>query len=116
MLFEIRIAWYIVFCKVFFNQLKIETAILAACILFLIRMLSEANTIVVSINGLYFGKKSREIFDTNMNRYQIMKEEEVKLNRLRMKTVTLDKRLQVEHLTFSYPNGETIFEDASIEI
>ena len=31
---------------------------LAACILLLIRMLSEANTIAISINGLYFGKKT----------------------------------------------------------
>lgn len=89
---------------------------LAACILLLIRMLSEANTIAVSINGLYFGKKNYEIFETNMNRYQVMKEDEKALNSLRKKNVTLYNHLQVENLTFSYSGGNTIFEDASIEI
>lgn len=89
---------------------------LAACILLLIRMLSEANTISVSINSLYFGKKSFEIFKTNMNHYQAMKEEEISISHLRRKTITLDSRLQIDQLTFAYPGGETIFEDASIEI
>ena len=89
---------------------------LAACILLLIRMLSEANTISVSINSLYFGKKSYEIFRTNMNHYQAMKEDEMAISRLRRKAITLNSRLQIEHLTFAYPEGESIFEDASIEI
>lgn len=61
-------------------------------------------------------EKNYEIFEINMNRYQVMKEDEKALNSLRKKTVTLYNHLQVENLTFSYPSGNTIFEDASIEI
>lgn len=91
-------------------------AALAACILFLIRMLSEATTVIISLNNLYFRKKNCEIFESNINRYQMIKENEKITNNLRKKIITIENCLQVDHLTFAYPGGETIFEDASIKI
>lgn len=89
---------------------------LLSCILFLIRILSEANIIATSINNIYFGRKNCEIFVTNMKRYRTMVEEEKAITRLREKNVTLNHHLKVDRLTFAYPGGENIFEDASIKI
>lgn len=89
---------------------------LGACILLLLRMLSEANIVATTLNTLYYGKRFTEIFQANMERYQTMKESEKKALELRKKNVTLNKSLRVDNLTFSYPGGETILEKASIEI
>lgn len=91
-------------------------SIFVAYVLFLMRMLTEANTVITSLNDLYFRKKTYEMFQSNMNRYLMMKEEELKTIGLREKNITLNKSLRVNNLTFSYPGGENILEDASIEI
>lgn len=91
-------------------------SIFVAYVLFLMRMLTEANTVIASLNDLYFRKKNYEMFQSNMNRYLMMKEEEHKTIGLREKNITLNKSLRVNNLTFSYPGGENILEDASIEI
>lgn len=87
-----------------------------AYVLFLMRMLAEANTVITSLNDLYFRKKYCEMFQSNMSRYLVMKENEQKDAGLRKKNITLSKSLRVNNLTFSYPGGENILEDASIEI
>ena len=87
-----------------------------AYVLFLMRMLAEANTVITSLNDLYFRKKYCKMFQSNMSRYLIMKKEEQKTIGLREKNITLNKSLRVNNLTFSYPGGENILEDASIEI
>lgn len=87
-----------------------------ACVLLLMRMLSEANTVVISLNNLYFRKKYCEMFQSNMNRYDSMKEEELKKVELRKRKITLNRHLRIDNLTFAYPGGSTILESASIEI
>ena len=85
-------------------------------VLFLMRILAEANTVIIAVNDLYFRKKHCEMFQTNMIRYLALKDEEQKADGLRKKNISLHKGLQVKNVTFSYPEGETILENASIEI
>ncbi len=85
-------------------------------VFFLMRMLAEANTVNTTLNDLYFRKKYCEILQSNMSRYLVMKEEQQKDADLRKKNITLNKSLRVNNLTFAYPGGENILEDASIEI
>lgn len=85
-------------------------------IVFLFRMVSEANVVSSSRNSLYSGKKFYEMFRENMERYQRMKQEEEKKEALRLKQITVAGGIRIRDLTFAYQEGKNILEHAELEI
>ncbi|MCI8622729.1 MAG: ABC transporter ATP-binding protein [Provencibacterium sp.] len=87
-----------------------------AYIALLIRMIPGSKRIVAALTNLQFGTKYYEAFRSDMQRYGALKKEEETAARLREKLVTLEKGIRVQNLSFCYPGGKKILEDASIEI
>lgn len=82
----------------------------------LTRMLPVARRIVETLTGLQFAAKYCEALQSSLDRYASLKQAQADRELLREKQVTLDRGIRVEHLSFHYPNGKQIFEDAFIEI
>lgn len=75
-----------------------------------------AYSIINHMNELEFTRKSYEIVKGGLARYDAVKEAEQRAAGLRQKTLTFEKGISAEHMTFAYAGREAIFCDASIEI
>lgn len=75
-----------------------------------------AYSIINHMNEMEFARKSYEMVKDGLARYDAVKAEEQKAAGLRQKTLTFDKGISAEHMTFAYAGREAIFCDASIEI
>lgn len=100
--------------------LKIEVmSILAQIVVYvsiLVRMLSIGNRMINGLHRIDFGKKAYQSLHDNMEEFKCIKEMEKNREVMRVKKVTLKKRLQVKNLTFAYREGVTIFEDMSVDL
>lgn len=85
-------------------------------IVFLFRMVAEANVVSSAWNSLYSGRRFYEVFQENMERYQKVKLEEEKKEALRQKQITVSRGVRVLDLTFAYQEGKNILEHAEMEI
>lgn len=97
-------------------DLTVFLADLVAGMTILINMLSKAATLVAELNQIQYGWKNYDVFCENMERYQRQKLKEKVMDEVRKKQVTFSKGLRIENLTFHYPGGENILENASLEI
>lgn len=82
----------------------------------LIRMFPACVRIVRSLTDIRFASNYFEALGESLERYlHLMQERENRMH-VREKQVTLNRGIRVENLSFSYPNGKKIFENASIDI
>lgn len=82
----------------------------------LTRMLPVTKRIVWSLSSLNYAKKYCEALQESLERYDVIRQEREDRAHLREKRVTLNQGIRVEGLSFHYPNGKQIFENASIDI
>ena len=95
------------------------TAYIAVTLLFftvLLRLIGTMTGIVDVLNRIRYGEKSYNMFRKNMEQYETIIAQEAERNQLRKKTLTLQQGIRAKNLTFHYPNGTCIFEQADIEI
>lgn len=94
---------------VFLNDLIVGITVL-------INMLPKAGAMMLELNQIQYGWKNYEVFHRNMERYNEKKRKEKQLEKVRKKTISFHEGLKIENLTFHYPNGETILENASLKV
>lgn len=82
----------------------------------LTRLLPVFQQTAVILTSLQYSHKYCESLQTSMDRYDAMRRAQAERARLREKQVTLNHGIRVENLSFHYPNGRQIFENASIDI
>ena len=82
----------------------------------LLRLLPVAYRVVITLGNLQYASKYYEELKMALDRYDEIQRAQVEEAKLREKQVTLDCGVRVEHLSFHYPNGKQIFEDASLDI
>lgn len=82
----------------------------------LTRMLPVAKRIVETMTGLQYASKYCEAMEEALDRHAALRQAQADRARLREKRVTLAQGIRAEHLSFRYPNGKQIFEDAAIDI
>ena len=82
----------------------------------LTRMLPVSKRIVETLTGLQYAEKYYEALQEALDRYAALKQVQEDRQHLREKQVTLNQGIRVEHISFHYPNGKQVFQDASIEI
>lgn len=87
-----------------------------ALLLLLIRTIPAAKSIVSGLSALRFEQKYLEGALKNLERYQCLKKAEAEREMLRMKRVTLQNGIRVRGLTFRYPEGKLILDQADIDI
>lgn len=95
------------------------TEYIAVALLFftlILRLISTATSVVETLNRVRYGEKSYKMFRANMEQYEAIMKKEGEREQLRKKTLTFKKGLKVQNLTFHYPNGKCIFNQAEIEI
>lgn len=80
------------------------------------RIVPVAYSIMNSMSGLEFSKKSYGFLKENLVRYEQMKEEEKSGEYIRKKELTFRSGLSVRSLSFGYHDQMPIFENASIDI
>lgn len=85
-------------------------------IMLLIRVLPVSHQIVQALTSLQYASKYYEALDAALERYSAMRRAQAERTSLREKRVTLARGIRVENLSFQYPNGKRIFEDASLDI
>lgn len=92
-------------------------ALLAEAVLYLtllVRMIPNAKRSVAALTTIQYGTRYYEAICRELERYREMKAREAERAGLRQKRVTLDRGIRVEGLTFRYPGGENILENASV--
>ena len=82
----------------------------------LTRLLPVGYRITSAVTSLQYASKYYEALRTAMERYDALRRKQAGRARLREKRVTLSRGIRVENLSFHYPNGKQILENASIEI
>lgn len=82
----------------------------------LLRTIPIAKQIVSELTSLNFGRRYLNEVLSNLKRYRQLKKEEKELETLRKKHLSLQKGIRVQGLTFRYPNGKLILDQAEIEI
>ena len=82
----------------------------------LVRMLPMAYNIIFELHNTEFARKPYAALKNCMERYDAMREEEDRKDKLRLKKMTFQEGIFVRNLTFGYRENIHIFEDASIEI
>lgn len=82
----------------------------------LVRILPGARRVVTGLTGIQCSARSCHALLEELDRREEMREEEARAAALRQKPVTLERGIRVEGLTFRYPGGGSILEDASLEI
>ena len=82
----------------------------------LVRMLPMAYNIIFELHNTEFARKPYAALKNCMERYDVMREEEDRKDKLRLKKMTFQEGIFVRNLTFGYRENIHIFEDASIEI
>ena len=82
----------------------------------LLRLLPVAYRVVITLGNLQYASKYYEELKMALDRYDEIQRAQVEEAKLWEKQVTLDCGIRVEHLSFHYPNGKQIFEDASLDI
>lgn len=82
----------------------------------LTRILPLCIRIVKTLTELRFADKYFEAVQTSLERYAVLARAREDMARVREKRVTLNEGIRIENLSFHYPNGCQIFEDASIHI
>lgn len=95
------------------------THILPEAVVFLtllIRMVPQTKKIVLSLTNIQYSEKYYSAFQEDMGRYERLKAQEAERDKLRKKEISLSKGIFVRNLSFCYPNGRQIFEDASVDI
>ncbi len=80
------------------------------------RLLSVSNRISSSVTSLQYASKYYEALEAALNQHNVLQQKQADRARLREKQVTLNQGIHVENLSFHYPNGKSIFENASIDI
>lgn len=82
----------------------------------LTQLLAISHQVASSITSLQYAYKYYEEFQAIMEQYRTLCQKRADQARLRKKQVTLKRGIRVENLSFHYPNGKQIFENASIDI
>lgn len=82
----------------------------------LTRLLPVSHRIVSTVNNLQYAAKYYEALKTALEQYDAVQRKRAERLLLREKKVTLKRGIRVENLSFHYPNGKQIFDNASIEI
>lgn len=82
----------------------------------LTRMIPVAKRIVEVLTGLHYAAKYCEALEESLDRYDALRQAQADRALLREKRITLDRGIRVENLSFHYPNGKQIFENASMDI
>lgn len=82
----------------------------------LTRMLPVARRAVDVLCSLHYAAKYCEALQESLERYDALRQAQEDRARQRQARVTLDRGIRVEGLSFHYPNGKQIFEDASMDI
>ncbi len=82
----------------------------------LMKMLPMANGIVNTVNSASYASKSYDSLSENLERYDRYKAREAERSLLREHAIRFEKGLVIKDLSFAYPGGEPIFENASAEI
>ena len=86
------------------------------CMTFVLQLLPIAVRFVNELVNIEFGRESFAAVRDSMERYQAMKEREAADKKKRTKTITLQRGLFVNNLTFGYNDDKKIFDHASVEI
>lgn len=82
----------------------------------LTRMLPVAKRIVSALSGLHYAGKYCEALQQSLERCDRLRQAREDREHLREKRVTLNRGIRVEGLSFRYPNGKQIFENAYMDI
>lgn len=80
------------------------------------RLLPVSNRISSALTELQYASEYYKALKESMDRYDAIRRLQAERANLREKRVTLNCGIRVENLSFHYPNGKQIFENASIEI
>lgn len=97
---------------------SISTILPAAIMLItlLLKILPVAGSVLSNLNGIIYSKKSCEVFATNHSNYVDLIKNSKKQNELRQKQLSFKHGLHIEGLTFAYPNCETLYENANLDV
>lgn len=82
----------------------------------LTRLIPVTKRIVDTLTSLHYAQKYCEALHESLERYGALRKAQAERALLREKHVTLNQGIRVEGLSFCYPNGKQIFENASIDI
>ncbi|MEH2937205.1 ABC transporter ATP-binding protein [Lawsonibacter sp. JLR.KK007] len=82
----------------------------------LLRMIPVSKGTVDGLTALNFGRKCMDEVLANLGRYQELKRAEEERERLRVKRVTLKEGIRVRGLTFRYPGGPLILDQADMDV
>ena len=82
----------------------------------LTRILPLCTRIVKVLTGFQYVGKYLEALQESLGRYAALSKTRADQSQDRKKRLTLNRGIRVEHLSFRYPNGNQIFEDASFSI
>lgn len=82
----------------------------------LIRMLPISQRIAAELTSLQYASEYYEALKETLDRYENLQRMEADRRLLREKQITLKQGIYVENLSFHYPNGKQIFENASVYI
>lgn len=81
-----------------------------------IKFVPQTSIIVGNMNTIKFGEKSYREFMKNIAQYDRIVENEKKRSTMRRHKMTIRRSLRVENLTFAYPGGRKIFDNASVDL
>ena len=81
-----------------------------------IRMIPIAKRIVTALTNLSFGFKSVDAVRNNLERYDRLKRAKTEREALRLKHVTLKEGIRMRGVTFRYPGGELILDQADMDV
>lgn len=82
----------------------------------LTRMLPVGRRVVETLNSLHYAAKYCEALQESLERFEALRRDRAERRQLRQVCLTLDRGIRVEGLSFRYPNGKQIFENASMDI
>lgn len=95
---------------------RVLAAKLLSSLTFLVYLIPRTNQFLTELINIQYAQKSYGAFCENMEKYQCLRKKENEAIGLRKKKIDFSKGLQVENLSFHYPNGVNILENVSMEV
>ena len=91
-------------------------ASLVMCVTMLLRMLPTGTMIVRNMINTEYARKSYESLMDTLYRFEKIQEKEKEEEGLRERKMCFSHGISIRHLSFAYPDGSVIFDDASADI